>query len=104
MEERPGRIRFFKASEFCFYTEGMPIYEYACDDCGTKFEKLVRRSADGVACPSCGQDHLTTQYSTFAARSGGSTSMGAEVADSGCGAGMCGSGACGTGMCGMNFN
>ena len=23
----------------------MPIYEYRCEDCGTKFEKLVRRSA-----------------------------------------------------------
>ena len=22
----------------------MPIFEYICDDCGTKFEKLVRRS------------------------------------------------------------
>ena len=23
----------------------MPIFEYLCDDCGNKFEKLVRRSA-----------------------------------------------------------
>ncbi len=22
----------------------MPIYEYVCDDCGTKFEKLVRQA------------------------------------------------------------
>ena len=22
----------------------MPIYEYKCDDCGTRFEKLVRRA------------------------------------------------------------
>ena len=27
----------------------MPIYEYLCDDCGTKFEKLVRRSVDGIS-------------------------------------------------------
>ena len=35
----------------------MPIYEYKCQDCGTKFEKLLRRSdeAAGLDCPSCGQ-------------------------------------------------
>jgi putative FmdB family regulatory protein len=78
----------------------MPIFEYACDDCGTKFEKLVRRTedAEAVRCPACGQEHLTTQYSTFAARSGASKQ--AECAPSG----GCGSGMCGGGMCGMNFN
>ena len=50
----------------------MPIYEYKCDDCGTKFEKLVRRTGDEVACPSCGQNHLKQEFSTFAAHAGGS--------------------------------
>jgi putative FmdB family regulatory protein len=79
----------------------MPIFEYSCDDCGSKFEKLVRRVAeiDSVACPACGQNHLTTEYSTFAARAGASKSAAPET---GCGAGACGSGFCGTGMCGMN--
>lgn len=78
----------------------MPIFEYACDDCGTKFEKLVRRSAeaDALRCPSCGRDHLTTQYSTFAARSAAAKS--AECAPSG----GCGAGVCQSGMCGMNYN
>ena len=49
----------------------MPIFEYLCDDCGTKFEKLVRHAADGVLCPQCGESHLTQQYSTFAARANG---------------------------------
>jgi putative FmdB family regulatory protein len=81
----------------------MPIFEYSCDDCGTKFEKLVRRTAeaDAVRCPSCGQDHLTTQNSTFAARSAASKSA-APAVD--CGAGMCGGGMCVGGMCGMNMN
>lgn len=81
----------------------MPIFEYACDDCGTKFEKLVRRTAeaDQVECPSCGHRHLTTQYSTFAARAGKSKSA-AEVP--GCGSGMCGAGPCQNGMCGMDLN
>lgn len=51
----------------------MPIFEYLCDDCGTKFEKLVRNGAsNGVQCPSCGESHVTTQYSTFAAHAHGS--------------------------------
>jgi putative FmdB family regulatory protein len=87
----------------------MPIFAYSCDDCGTKFEKLVRRSAeaDAVHCPSCGQDHLTTQYSTFAARSGASKNdagASGSAAMEGCGAGMCGSSMCQGGMCGMNMN
>jgi putative FmdB family regulatory protein len=80
----------------------MPIFEYSCDDCGTKFEKLLRRvtEANDVRCPKCGQEHLTTQYSTFAAHA---KSAGAQPQQD-CGAGMCGSGACQGGMCGMNFN
>jgi putative FmdB family regulatory protein len=80
----------------------MPIFEYSCDDCGSKFEKLVRRStdADAVRCPSCGESHLTTQYSTFAAQSGKSGTE--SSAD--CGNGMCGTNFCGGGMCGMNMN
>jgi putative FmdB family regulatory protein len=47
----------------------MPIYEYKCEDCGTKFEKLIRRPTDAEqnACPSCGQKHLHQELSTFAA-------------------------------------
>ena len=81
----------------------MPIFEYSCDDCGTRFEQLVRRTADAnaVRCPACGLDHLTAQYSTFAARSSaGTKSQAAED----CGAGMCGRGMCQGGMCGMNMN
>jgi putative FmdB family regulatory protein len=80
----------------------MPIYEYACDDCGTRFEKLLRRTTEAseVRCPSCGQDHLTTQYSTFAAHNSGSKTA---AAPSACEA-MPSGGCCGGGMCGMNFN
>lgn len=81
----------------------MPIFEYACDDCGTKFEKLVRRAVESgdVRCPSCGQDHLTPQYSTFAAHAGKAKDP-APMA--GCGNGMCGAGMCQGGMCGMDMN
>jgi putative FmdB family regulatory protein len=44
----------------------MPIFEYVCDDCGKKFEKLVLRPAtDIVVCPVCGKDRLSQQISRF---------------------------------------
>lgn len=43
----------------------MPIYEYACQDCGREFEALMR--ADTVpACPNCQSNHLEKQLSVFA--------------------------------------
>jgi putative FmdB family regulatory protein len=65
----------------------MPIYEYICDDCGTKFEKLVRRNQDGVACPSCGESHLKTALSTFAAHSSNGKSQASQFPS--CAGGMC---------------
>ncbi len=71
----------------------MPIFEYKCDGCGTKFEKLLRRAdeRDGLSCPDCGAKHLSQQYSTFAARANGGGSanaMGSEAPS--CPSGMCG--------------
>jgi len=90
-----------------WYLEGrkpetrMPIFEFTCDDCGTKFEKLVRTSSGEpeVACPSCGHDHLTKDYSTFAAHANGTSR---EAPAPACGSGMCQNGFCGTGACGLN--
>jgi putative FmdB family regulatory protein len=78
----------------------MPIYEYRCEDCGTKFEKLVRRTADGMEleCPSCGQKHLKQELSTFAAHANGSSKPAQTPA--GCPRGSCGN----AGSCPMNFN
>ena len=75
----------------------MPIYEYQCEDCNTKFEKLVRRAAEAgdVDCPSCGQKHVRQEYSTFSARANGAASQSEAPA---CPGGMCRS----PGMCGMN--
>jgi putative FmdB family regulatory protein len=76
----------------------MPIYEYRCEDCGTKFEKLVRRASDAPVCPSCGQQHLQQELSTFAARA---TNGGSKPA----GMPSCPNGGCSNpGMCGMNFD
>ncbi|HYZ83938.1 MAG TPA: zinc ribbon domain-containing protein [Bryobacteraceae bacterium] len=74
----------------------MPIFEYKCSECGTKFEKLVRNGSTAVACPSCGDERVNQELSTFATRSGGRTaeaSMGG-----GCPSGMCQT----PGLCGRN--
>jgi putative FmdB family regulatory protein len=78
----------------------MPIYEYRCESCGDKFEKLVRRASDAMeaGCPSCGEKHLEQQYSTFAARGGSASDSNFTPAATRCGGGMCGT----PGMCGHN--
>jgi len=77
----------------------MPIYEYVCEDCKTRFEHLVLRSEQRVACPSCGSKRHALQFSVFAApasASGASAGDGksAQAAfptrSCGCGAGGCG--------------
>ena len=73
----------------------MPIFEYLCDDCGTKFEKLLRRSDDQVECPQCGESHLSQQLSTFAAHANGRPK---EAEMPSCAGGMCRT----PGLCGMN--
>jgi len=66
----------------------MPIFEYLCEDCGSKFEKLVRNAAQNgsaVRCPACGQEHLKQQFSTFAAHANGT----AKDSMPSCPSGMC---------------
>jgi putative FmdB family regulatory protein len=43
----------------------MPIYEYACQDCGREFEMLVRSGTE-PACPQCHSAHLEKRLSVFA--------------------------------------
>jgi putative FmdB family regulatory protein len=43
----------------------MPIYEYACEDCGREFETLVRSGTVPV-CPQCQSTHLHKRLSVFA--------------------------------------
>ena len=46
----------------------MPIYEYACQDCGSAFELLVR-SNTVLECPQCHSAQLAKQLSVFATAS-----------------------------------
>ncbi len=43
----------------------MPIHEYACQDCGEQFEKLVRAS-EQPECPRCHSVSLAKKLSVFA--------------------------------------
>src|SRR4051812_29114756 len=47
----------------------MPIYEYNCRKCESKFEKLVKNAAaaDNVICPECGSKDTAKALSVFAA-------------------------------------
>jgi len=77
----------------------MPIFEYRCESCDSKFEKLVRRAGDAVECPKCGpSSKLEVQYSTFAAQTNGSPKGASESMP------MCPSGGVcqNPGMCGRN--
>lgn len=75
----------------------MPIYEYACRDCQTRFETLVR--SDTVPeCPKCHSVQLDKQLSVFATNASEASQPAPAMA------GPCGS--CGhpggPGACGMS--
>jgi len=45
----------------------MPIFEYACPNCGHVFEKLVlTRRQEPPECPQCGWKRVEQKFSTFA--------------------------------------
>ena len=43
----------------------MPLYDYACLDCGEQFEALVLRNSDPAVCPRCQGTRLEQQISMF---------------------------------------
>ena len=55
----------------------MPLYDFSCDDCGTKFEGLVRNEAEipKVECPECGEKHVSRALSLPAAPISSSQSL-----------------------------
>jgi putative FmdB family regulatory protein len=76
----------------------MPIYEYVCAGCATRFEKLVRRWGDAVVCPACSGAAVEKQLSTFAV---GSSAAGSSFGACGRENGDCGAPACAGGSCGL---
>lgn len=47
----------------------MPLYDFSCPACGSKFERLVRKEADvaAVACPGCESRDVRRELSLPAA-------------------------------------
>ncbi len=46
----------------------MPIYEYKCKKCKSKFEVLqsINANNEGLACPECGESEPKKVFSVFA--------------------------------------
>lgn len=57
----------------------MPIYEYECEKCGHRFERLVRPSTtptdSTIACPSCAGENVRQLLSLFAVSSEGTRQL-----------------------------
>lgn len=73
----------------------MPIYEYVCDDCGERYERIVMSRTQSVACPKCSSARRTIQLSVFAAPSNGSKSSNGSSSAPSSGGSCCGGGGCG---------
>ncbi len=73
----------------------MPIYEYYCADCQTKFEALrsMGQADDPIVCPRCGGTHTSRTISLCAAvskgKSGDSQPLGGTSACATCTAATC---------------
>ncbi|HEX7401013.1 MAG TPA: zinc ribbon domain-containing protein [candidate division Zixibacteria bacterium] len=65
----------------------MPIYEYVCDLCSTKFEVLqLSQRNEKPKCPECGSGQIRKSFSIFGFSSGGkfvSSSSGANCSHCG---------------------
>ncbi|MCB0296755.1 MAG: zinc ribbon domain-containing protein [Calditrichaeota bacterium] len=64
----------------------MPLFDYRCKTCGTKFETLVFSSQKGpVKCEQCGSEETEKLMSSFAAHcSGFGSSSGSSSSGGGC--------------------
>jgi putative FmdB family regulatory protein len=80
----------------------MPLYEYRCDDCHTRFELLVSfaNADNGIVCQKCHSERVHRLVSVFAtARGEDSMDFSGAMGDTdfgGDGGGCCG-GSCGCG-------
>lgn len=82
----------------------MPVFEYKCDDCGTKYDFFHKSSLNQqeVTCPKCGSAKNKKLFSAFATSNSGDS----DFSSSSCASGNCSTdysgGGCASGMCGLN--
>jgi putative FmdB family regulatory protein len=81
----------------------MPVYEFLCRDCDTRFDDLVSMSAplDDQSCPGCRSAEVVKLYSPFSVRSSTGQTISVDgtavPAGRGSGGGCCGGGCGGCG-------
>lgn len=77
----------------------MPLYEYYCTACKTKFEALrpMSKADEAIQCKHCESMQTSRVLSLFAVGSTVSAEHGPSPAGGGGGGGCCGGGACGCG-------
>ncbi len=81
----------------------MPVFEYRCEDCNTKYEILHigKEKSEDVFCPQCKSIKHKKLLSAFSPSiASGSTSAGDSCATGACD--IPSYGGCSTGMCGLN--
>ncbi|MDX9719253.1 MAG: zinc ribbon domain-containing protein [Myxococcota bacterium] len=65
----------------------MPLYEYHCDSCGKKFEKLRdRKQSESAPCPDCGTA-ASKVLSAFAVSISGGSGCSVSPSSPACGTG-----------------
>ena len=74
----------------------MPLYEYYCSDCKSKFELLVsHKHADDIACMKCQGERVRRLLSVFSAKRSGESGEGDYDTAPSMGGCACGGGGCG---------
>ena len=74
----------------------MPIYEYICEDCDTRFERIVLNKQQEIVCPQCASKKASIQLSVFATTTGNGNAVSAKSSTSfSGGGGSCCGGGCG---------
>ena len=83
-------------SEIEVEEEAMPLYEYACGDCGSTFERLRKQAErdEALRCPECG-GVASAVFSAAAVHASGGAAARAPLGPHG--GPCCGGGACGMG-------
>ena len=78
----------------------MPIYEYVCSDCGSKFELLrpLSQSNEGASCPRC-HNSAQRKLSAFASFSKNEVGESTPLAGTGSSCASCNASSCST--CGV---
>ncbi len=68
----------------------MPLYEYLCQECHARFERLIlSRETEGATCPSCDSSQTRRLMSVIAGLGRGGTGAPMAQAQGGCCGGAC---------------